>query len=178
MGNQGTPRDSKRPNPGVPDLAQAACRDVDADLFFPGNDWEIPDLAAAVCARCPVRKPCLAYATADRSIIGVWAGTNYSQRHGLARTRLHHDEPTNPEAACQQCGIPFTVTQASQAYCSVPCRVRAEKLRKYPEGGQLTCAAPDCEATFPPIQGGKRYCSRSCKYRTNNAACRRERTLA
>ncbi len=44
----------------------AACRDVDADLFFPvgssGDAAEEIKRAKAVCACCPVQRPCLAFA--------------------------------------------------------------------------------------------------------------------
>lgn len=47
--------------------SQAACRDVDPELFFPVADagplveWQVQD-AKAVCAGCPVRVQCLAFA--------------------------------------------------------------------------------------------------------------------
>ena len=57
---------------------QAACRDIDPELFFPiGNAG--PALvqigqAKQVCGQCPVRVPCLEWALESGQEAGVWGG--------------------------------------------------------------------------------------------------------
>jgi WhiB family redox-sensing transcriptional regulator len=70
---------------------RAACRDVDPELFFPvGNAG--PALiqigkAKQVCARCPVRRPCLQWALGSGQDTGVWGGTSEEERRALRRQR-------------------------------------------------------------------------------------------
>lgn len=70
----------------------AACRAVDPDLFFPpgaphseGSALQLAD-AQAVCHRCPVSGPCLAYAIAAVEPEGIWAGTTPAQRSAARRS--------------------------------------------------------------------------------------------
>jgi WhiB family redox-sensing transcriptional regulator len=64
----------------------AACRDMDTDIFFPASDEEAGP-AKAVCAICPVREPCLAFAMANRQEQGVWGGLTETERRRLRRRR-------------------------------------------------------------------------------------------
>lgn len=57
----------------------AACRDADSTIFFP-NAGEKGLPAKSICYRCPVKEPCLDYALADPSLIGIWGGTSDVQR--------------------------------------------------------------------------------------------------
>ena len=76
----------------------AACKGR-TDLFFPkaqphrgrmlGN---LPDLevrrvreAKAICAGCPVRRDCLAYAVTHRETFGVWGGLDERELSALIR---------------------------------------------------------------------------------------------
>ena len=78
---------------------RAACRGVDPELFFPIAE---PDpvyeeqVAAAkwVCARCPVREPCLAEALA-RIPNGIAGGLTEHERRQLQR-----DRHTTPASSC------------------------------------------------------------------------------
>ena len=68
-------------------MAQAACRGMGTDLFFPapGDDVEP---ARAICARCDVCQECLDYILAAESgAPGVWGGTTGKDRRKLKRTR-------------------------------------------------------------------------------------------
>jgi WhiB family redox-sensing transcriptional regulator len=63
----------------------ALCREYPDVNFFPGSaEARVP--AEAVCARCVVADACLAYALADASLCGIWAGTSARERQ---RLRLH-----------------------------------------------------------------------------------------
>ncbi len=72
----------------------AACRGADATLFFAPNYFERREekdareaKAKAICARCPVRRPCLEYALRIREPHGVWGGLNEFERRQLLRRR-------------------------------------------------------------------------------------------
>lgn len=70
--------------------AQASCRDVDPDLFYPGPGHlgrQDAAKAKAVCAACKVRLDCLAYAMAHNEEHGIWGGTTEKDRR-LLRTAL------------------------------------------------------------------------------------------
>lgn len=69
---------------------RAVCRGVDPELFFPvGDDGPgVVQVAAAkaVCGRCPVRGPCLAFALVALSD-GVAGGLTAAQRRQLRAQR-------------------------------------------------------------------------------------------
>jgi WhiB family transcriptional regulator, redox-sensing transcriptional regulator len=63
----------------------AACRSADPELFFPISDSG-PSLvqaaeAKAICAGCPVRRQCLAFALRTRQVHGIWGGRTERERH-------------------------------------------------------------------------------------------------
>ncbi len=78
---------------GAPALAGAACKGEDPDLFFAPDfermaDWEARIAKAkAVCARCPVRAACLAYALEHDIWFGIWGGLTEDDRRALLRQR-------------------------------------------------------------------------------------------
>jgi WhiB family redox-sensing transcriptional regulator len=70
---------------------KAACRGPHTSLFFPPSHFERKDdkearetRAKAICAICPVRKPCLAYALRIREPHGIWGGLNEVERRSLS----------------------------------------------------------------------------------------------
>ncbi len=78
------------PSPPV-SLADAACKGADLGLFF-GPDSEFVTgrrdreaKAKAICARCPVRPDCLAYALDTREAYGIWGGLNEDERRAILR---------------------------------------------------------------------------------------------
>lgn len=69
--------------------SQAACRDVDPELFFPVADsgplveWQVQE-AKAVCDGCPVRAECLAFAL--RALTdGIAGGLTPAERRRYSR---------------------------------------------------------------------------------------------
>ena len=65
-------------------MSHGLCTRADPDAWFPEKGHK--DLARAatrVCARCPVRRLCLAYALANREQHGIWGGTTPRQRRAL-----------------------------------------------------------------------------------------------
>jgi len=64
--------------------AQALCRRVDPEWFFPPRGGSLRE-ARQVCGRCPVRAECLRYAL-DYSIRhGLWGGLSERERGPLRR---------------------------------------------------------------------------------------------
>lgn len=52
---------------------RSACRGVSPEIFFP-ESGQSTTAARRVCAGCPVRTECLAYAVKNRERFGVWGG--------------------------------------------------------------------------------------------------------
>ena len=67
----------------------AACRSADPDLFFPisasGPALEQAAKAKAICATCPVRRECLAFALRTGQVHGIWGGTTEDERAAAPR---------------------------------------------------------------------------------------------
>jgi WhiB family redox-sensing transcriptional regulator len=63
----------------------AACRSCDPDLFFPVSSFgpaaEQVAKAKEICARCPVRRECLAFALRTGQVHGVWGGLTEQERY-------------------------------------------------------------------------------------------------
>ena len=69
--------------------ALAACRSVDANLFFP-NGSSGPAIgqvqaAKAFCRSCPVQRACLEFALETTQEDGVWGGKDETERRRLRR---------------------------------------------------------------------------------------------
>lgn len=69
----------------------AACRSYDPELFFPigktGRAVTEIQRAKAVCAACPVRTHCLAFALQTHQDYGIWGGCDADERRALRRQR-------------------------------------------------------------------------------------------
>ena len=83
----------------VPDWkADANCRGVNPDVFFPVEDTRRTVGAAKVataqayCRRCDVQAECLAYALANGEREGIWGGLTESARRQLMKTRTRANE--------------------------------------------------------------------------------------
>lgn len=78
----------------------AACKDEEPELFFPISDVgpgaRQTAQAKAVCARCPVRAECLAYALDNGLDHGVFGGTTATEREKLVR-RPRRSQPFAPK---------------------------------------------------------------------------------
>lgn len=75
-----------RANPNPEWMDDAACADVDPDLFFPKRgDSVTMRRAKAVCDSCPVKVECLDYAMAEAIKFGVWGGMSERQRRRMRR---------------------------------------------------------------------------------------------
>jgi WhiB family redox-sensing transcriptional regulator len=69
----------------------AACRSADPELFFPVSAFGLAlkqvAEAKAICARCPVRRQCLAFALRTRQAHGIWGGLTEEERAFIRRPR-------------------------------------------------------------------------------------------
>lgn len=77
---------------GMPELPNAACRDVtDPEVFFPVNpagrptrdDRDDVRIARRVCTSCPERRPCLEWALTTGEPFGVYGGMTAAERQRL-----------------------------------------------------------------------------------------------
>jgi WhiB family redox-sensing transcriptional regulator len=82
--------DRPRKNPTLTEPAtwrkQAACREMDTDMFFPDRGTSTAD-AKSVCLRCPVRIDCLTYSLEAAEKFGIFGGSSERQRRTL-RTQM------------------------------------------------------------------------------------------
>jgi WhiB family transcriptional regulator, redox-sensing transcriptional regulator len=79
--------------PAVPGLAEALigpwtararCAETDPEIFFPPADDPATE-ARHICAQCPVREDCLAYALDADERFGIWGGLDPRERQHLRR---------------------------------------------------------------------------------------------
>lgn len=84
---------------------QAACRDVDPDLFFaPDGEHEginrtrRETRAKNICWECPVSGNCLNWALDNQIGLGIWGGMNEAERASVRRR--------GSRARCVRCGSP------------------------------------------------------------------------
>lgn len=106
---------------GIPRLPGASCTTTDPELFFPTTvpgAWD----AVAICADCPAREACLAYALARGERYGVWGGTTEADRK-LVRPKRKSPPPRPLPTHCGK-GHPFTA-ENTRTYTQHgrPCRV-------------------------------------------------------
>ena len=69
---------------------EASCRERSVNTFFP--DQGEPTSARRICARCPVRRPCLEFALATEQQHGVWGGATARERNMIRRGVLSIDD--------------------------------------------------------------------------------------
>ncbi len=83
-----TQRGRKEPLPEGPRWhGQAACRGIGPAVFFPAGTTNLARLdeeqAKTLCASCPARARCLAFAIEHDETYGVWGGLNAEERRAL-----------------------------------------------------------------------------------------------
>ena len=102
----------------------AACRDTNPDLFFPGdNDTVTARHAKRICSTCPVRQQCLdAHLWEDH---GIFGGTSPQERRKLRRGQQRPLKPV-------PCGTQYGPT-AHRLRGEVPCRACRDAHNRYIE---------------------------------------------
>jgi hypothetical protein len=92
---------------------EAACQGAPLDWFYPEQGQSTAD-ARALCADCPVRADCQAYADVCEKH-GIWAGVSALRRH-----------KADPNRKCDECAVPLGRTL--RRFCD-DCRT-ARRLRQ------------------------------------------------
>lgn len=67
-----------------PWMDEALCAQTDPEAFFPEKGGSVSG-AKRVCASCPVRDECLAYALRNNVRHGIWGGLTPRERHASMR---------------------------------------------------------------------------------------------
>jgi len=62
----------------------AACRGIEAEIFFPISDEEAGP-AKAICSACDVERDCLLFSLQNRERYGVWGGVTEKERIEMVR---------------------------------------------------------------------------------------------
>lgn len=62
---------------------QAACKDLDLDMFFPERHVEVE--AWKICTECPVRIECLTFAIENKIEYGIWGGFGLRARRRIQK---------------------------------------------------------------------------------------------
>ena len=82
--------------------ALAGCRTTDPDLFFPvsvsGRSLAQVTEAKAICAACPVRPECLAFAFETSQVHGIWGGLTEEERRQALRRAGNRARSPGPAA--------------------------------------------------------------------------------
>jgi WhiB family transcriptional regulator, redox-sensing transcriptional regulator len=88
--------------PAIPNLAaaligpwtaRASCTETDPEVFFPPHG-DPATQARQICAQCPVRDDCLAYALDADERYGIWGGLDPDERRSLHRRQRR--QPLDP----------------------------------------------------------------------------------
>lgn len=108
---------------------RGACRDKDPELFFPPDEGQGLDEAAAVqeqvaaarqvCRLCPVQRECLAWALDSGQDHGIWAATTPGERRLMRRLRMAGvpDPVADAEPMCPACSLLFPMPAVDGSLC-------------------------------------------------------------
>jgi WhiB family redox-sensing transcriptional regulator len=100
----------------------AACRGLDATIFFPSpKDMATFKHAMSVCEECPVKHDCLEANLLEPD--GIWGGTSAKERQRIRKDR-------EIATSCYQCGSSFVRENPSQHMCSDECRTLARRAAR------------------------------------------------
>ena len=86
---------------------QAACRGANLNLSFPGRG-ESAEPARRICARCPVREPCLDYGLRHGITHGIWGGLAERDRRALRSQRVGAARRERDEAITAASGAGYS----------------------------------------------------------------------
>ena len=106
------------PTPAPPPAAwryRAACRGTDLEVFFPGRG-ESAESARQICARCPVRQPCLDYAISHGIVGGIWGGLAERDRRPLRSRHVGAARQERDEAITAASAAGYTGAAIGRAF--------------------------------------------------------------
>jgi WhiB family redox-sensing transcriptional regulator len=123
---------------------QAACHGTDLNLFYPERG-ESAGPARQVCARCPVRQPCLEYALSNRITSGIWGGLTERERRPLQSDWIQAEWRDRDQAILAADAAGFTTAAIGRSFglsrTSVTRIVRDGTEAGWP--GQARCPAEE-----------------------------------
>lgn len=70
-------------------MVHASCRGMDPEYFHPprGTTHRVERSIRALCAECPVSKPCGEMAIEDHTLSGYWGGMSERERRAIRARR-------------------------------------------------------------------------------------------
>ena len=101
---------------------QAACHGTDLDVFYPERG-ESAGPARQVCARCPVRQPCLEYALSNRIVHGIWGGLTERERRPLQSEWVQADRRDRDRAILAADAAGYTTAVIGRSFGLSPISV-------------------------------------------------------
>ena len=72
-------------------MARGLCANQPPETFFPSDGVGV-EVAKRICAKCPVKDPCLEHALSNRIDHGVWGGCSERQRRRILKARRKEAE--------------------------------------------------------------------------------------
>jgi hypothetical protein len=98
------------------DMTQAACKDVDPEMFFPeqGSKYKTAEMAKEVCKSCVIKFDCLQTAL-ENKYDGVWGGLTTVERDSLQRRERRVRRGRMHENSLRNLQVGSTVQQAHLA---------------------------------------------------------------
>ena len=131
---------------------QAACRDTDLDVFFPERG-ESAGPARQVCARCPVRQPCLDYAISNRIAYGIWGGLTGRERRAQQSRWVRAARQDRDEAILAADAAGYTAEAIGRSFGLS--RMTGDPDRAYREPGRPRGTCRFTAQTLPSRKDGR-----------------------
>ena len=128
---------------------RAACRGADLDLFFPGRG-ESAEPARRICARCPVRQPCLEFALCQGIVHGIWGGLAERDRRTLRTRWVGASRRERDEAIVAAAAAGYTKAAIGRAFGLAAMSVSRDPIPRVPRERGNRClmtryrAGPTC----------------------------------
>ena len=94
---------------------QAACHGTDLNLFYPERG-QSAGTARQVCARCPVRQPCLEYALSNRIVHGIWGGLTERERRPLQSEWVQAERRDRDRAILTADAVGYTTAAIGRSF--------------------------------------------------------------
>ena len=94
---------------------QAACHGTNLDLFYPERGQSAGP-GRQVCARCPVRQPCLEYALSNRISSGIWGGLTERERRPLQSDWIQAEQQERDRAILAADAAGFTTAAIGHSF--------------------------------------------------------------
>ena len=122
-------------------------------MFYPERG-QTAGPARQVCARCPVRQPCLDYALSNRITHGIWGGMTERERRPLQSAWVQDAQRDRDRAVLAADAAGYTTAAIGRSFGLS----RTSVIRIVNQGGRPGLDGSEPQA--PPLDDGKREYSR------------------